>query len=140
MKIYKEIKVVSDDDDIILKESSSIRLFENANHNNSFSTPDRMIQGLLKSTAVVPSFLKNNHFTNKDFSETLIPINREMSNIIQMNKNNNPRKKKRNFLRNITRKVNKSTDERKKRVVLRKLAKKPNKQNKSSKPKTKSKK
>lgn len=133
--IYRENDRISEFD---LNDKDSLALFQKIKPNTSFSTPDSMIQGLLKNSMIVPSFLQNNHFTNKDFSETLKPIHKEMKEIIKLNKQKQKNSKKRH-LNKITRKKKKSTTERVKRTILRKLnvkrKKKPSKSNKSNKSK-----
>lgn len=127
--LYRENDKISEYD---LNDKDSLALFQKIKPNTSFSTPDSMIQGLLKNSMIVPSFLQNNHFTNKDFSDTLKPIQKEMKEIIKLNKQKQKNSKKRH-LNQITRKKKKATTERVKRTILRKLNVK-NKNKKKQKP------
>ena len=118
-------------EDIELNEDSYKSIFENIRPNNSFSTPDTMIQGFLQNTKTMPSFLNNHLFTNHEFKKILEPIKLEMNHVVELNSDCNMKKRKKYFKNNRTKKQKRSKQQR-----LRKIYKKKNNKTKSN-PKTK---
>merc|ERR1711965_870543 len=92
-------------DEIDLNNDTYKSIFEKIRPNTSFSTPESMIQGFLQNKKIMPSFYNNRFFTNDEFSNILEPINDEMKYVIILNKNNENKRK--NFLKNKTRKQKK---------------------------------
>lgn len=111
-----------------LNEDNFKTIFEKIRPNNSFSTPDTMIQGFLQNTKTMPTFLNNQLFTNKEFEKILEPIKLEMNHVVELNGNCNHKMKKKYFKNRKTKKRKKTKQQR-----LRKIYKKPNKKSKDNK-------
>ena len=123
-------------EEIDLNNDTYKTIFEKIRPNTSFSTPDSMIQGFLQNQKVMPSFYNNRFFTNDEFNNILKPINDEMKYVIMLNKNEG-KKKKKNYLKNKTKKVKKVSTKEK---LLKRVYKKKEKKNKTKQNKRKNKK
>ena len=109
VKHHMSIRRGTHQEDIDLNEDGYKRIFQKIRPNNTFSTPDTMIQGFLQNTKTVPSFLNNNFFSNEEFTKILGPIKKELNHVVELNCPGALKKEKKYFKNNKTKKKKKPT-------------------------------
>jgi hypothetical protein len=123
----KHLLYVRDDDEseeFDLNKDTYSNIFEYLKPLNSFSTPDYMIQRLLKGTAVVPSFSENKRYSIQELKSTIVPAKTDLKGLIKLNermKNRNNNRKRNNQTRRGVKKTNA------KRILIENMNKKKKK-------------
>ena len=109
VKHHLYVKSGNKHEEMDLNEDNYKHIFEKIRPNNTFSTPDTLVQGFLQNTKMMPTFLNNNFFSNAEFNKMLNPIKKEMNHVIELNCPGAIKKNKKYFKNNKTKKKKKAT-------------------------------
>lgn len=112
-----------------LERDEYAKVFEKIRPNFSFATPDLLVQDNVNDGSVVPSFSNGNLFNHEDMHQLLKKAKEEMNYIVEFNKNCGD--KKRDILKNCTKKNRDPVRAKKPRQVPRR---KPNGKRSTNKP------